>query len=194
VNQEVLGLEDDEIKELVARIANNDSVAFQEFYGSHVGLLYSTIYRVLNDHRDTQDVLQEVCLQLWMKASLYEPSKGKPLTWITTMARNRAIDRLRSKKRRTKLNSGYEERLSREDCVAENLGLSNLTRSETQDTVREAVGGLSDDQREAIELTYFGGLTQQETAERLGEPLGTVKARIRRGIIKLRGSVSREDV
>ena len=170
------------------RIAQHDSAAFQRFYAAHAGLLYTTIYRVLNDHEDSQDVLQEVSMQLWLKAGLYEPSKGRPLTWVTTMARNRAIDRLRAKKRRYRLNDSFEQQLVKEDKVAKNEGLDNLKRAELSETMRSAVGQLNPTQKEVIELTYFQGLTQAEAAKRLNQPLGTVKARIRRGLMKLRSA------
>ena len=130
-------------------------------------------------------------MQIWLKAGLYEPSKGKPLTWITTMARNRAIDRLRAKKRRYRLNDTFEQQLVSEDRVAKNEGLDNLERAEVSSSMRTAVNQLNPTQKEVIELTYFQGLTQAEAAKRLNQPLGTVKARIRRGIIKLRSSTTK---
>lgn len=190
MDNEPKGLPDEEIIDLLKRIAQYDSVAFQTFYGAHAGLLYSTIYRVLNDHDDTQDVLQEVSMQLWLKAHLYEPSKGRPLTWVTTMARNRAIDRIRAKKRRYLLNDTFKGRLDQEDLVAENRGLENLEKAEISQQVKTAVSQLNPEQREAIELTYFQGMTQTEAAKRLRQPLGTVKARVRRGLAKLKASVS----
>jgi RNA polymerase sigma-70 factor (ECF subfamily) len=188
VNTENTELTNEDLIHLIKRIAQHDSAAFQQFYASHAGLLYSTIYRVLNDHEDSQDVLQEVSMQLWLKAELYEPSKGKPLTWVTTMARNRAIDRLRAKKRRYRLNDTFEDQLIGEDRVAKNEGLENLQRSELSETMHTAVRQLNPTQQEVIKLTYFEGLTQAEAATRLDQPLGTVKARIRRGLMKLRSA------
>lgn len=190
VKTENSGLPLEELLSLLEGIARHDSAAFQRFYAAHAGLLYTTIYRVLNNHEDTQDVLQEVSMQIWLKAGLYEPSKGKPLTWVTTMARNRAIDRLRAKKRRYRLNDTFEQQLDQEDRVAENAGLDNLARSEVSRSMRAAVRRLNPQQRQVIELTYFEGLTQTEAAKRLNQPLGTVKARIRRGILKLRSSAA----
>lgn len=185
------GLPKEEVLSLLESITQHDSAAFQRFYAAHAGLLYTTIYRVLNNHEDSQDVLQEVSMQIWLKAGLYEPSKGKPLTWITTMARNRAIDRLRAKKRRYRLNDTFEQQLVSEDRVAKNEGLDNLERAEVSSSMRTAVNQLNPTQKEVIELTYFQGLTQAEAAKRLNQPLGTVKARIRRGIIKLRSSTTK---
>ena len=190
VKSETPGLEEEELKTLLRRIAERDSAAYQAFHAAHAGLLYHTIYRVLNDHEDAQDVLQEVSMQIWLKAELYEPAKGKPLTWVTTMARNRAIDRLRAKKRRYRLNDTFEERLEKEERLAENKGLENLAKEEISTSIHEAVQHLNQEQREAIELTYFQGMTQTEAADKLQQPLGTIKARIRRGIQKLRSLVA----
>ena len=166
-------------------------VAFQDFYRKFKGLLYATIYRVLNDHQDTEDIMQEVLSQIWQKAHLYEPAKGKPLTWVTTMARNRAIDRIRSKQRRSKLNNDFEleSKPLQPEFVDDTSDL--ISAKENDAVVQSAVLELTDQQRVAIQLAYFGGLTQNEIAERLCEPLGTVKARIRRGVQRLEQVVRR---
>lgn len=177
--------------EMIQSIGRRDVIAFQDFYKKFNGLLYSTIYRVLNDHQDTEDIMQEVLMQIWQKAHLYEPSKGKPLTWVTTMARNRAIDRIRSKQRRSKLNDGFEleSRTVQPEFMEDTRDV--LMAKESDNMLKSAVMDLSPDQREAIQLAYFGGLTQSEIADRLSEPLGTVKARIRRGVQRLEQVVKR---
>jgi RNA polymerase sigma-70 factor (ECF subfamily) len=170
---------------LLRRIGQRDVAAFQEFFKRFNGLLYTTIHRVLNDHEDSEDIMQEVLVQIWQKAHLYEPTKGKPLTWITTMARNRAIDRIRAKQRRSRLNDDFEAE-SRSVQPEFDEDTSDLTISRENDRVLQgAVMELTPDQREAIQLAYFGGMTQGEIAGKLQEPLGTVKARIRRGIQRL---------
>lgn len=170
---------------LLDRIAHKDAAAFQEFYRRYGGLVFSTIAKVLNDHHDTEDIMQEVMVQLWQKAHLYEPRKGKPLTWVTTMAKNRAIDRIRSKQRRARLNDdfGAEHKVTQPEF--DESGQEILQQKERDTLLRRAVTKLTPDQQEAIKLTYFNGLTQAEVAERLHEPLGTVKARIRRGVNRL---------
>ena len=170
---------------LLQRIAERDSVAFQTFYRKYSGLLFAAISHVLNDHHDTEDVMQEILVQLWNKAHLYEPRKGKPLTWLTTMARNRAIDRIRAKQRRARLNDDFETENQKLQFEFEASGREALEDKEREGVLRRAVAKLNDDQREAIHLTYFHGLTQAEVAERLNEPLGTIKARIRRGVNRL---------
>jgi len=177
---------------LLQRIAQKDSASFQFFYRKYSGLLFSAISNVLNDHQDTEDVMQEVLVQIWNKAHLYESRKGKPLTWLTTMARNRAIDRIRSKQRRSRLNGDFETESKTAQFEFEDSSVEILEVKERSRIVRSAVSKLTADQREAIKLAYFAGLTQAEAAERLGEPLGTVKARIRRGVSRLEGLVKQQ--
>ncbi|TDU71223.1 RNA polymerase sigma-70 factor (ECF subfamily) [Prosthecobacter fusiformis] len=171
--------------QLIQRIAERDSAAFQTFYRKYSGLIFAAISNVLNDHHDTEDVMQEVLVQLWNKAHLYEPRKGKPLTWLTTMARNRAIDRIRSKQRRSRLNDDFESENKKLEFEFQESGHEILEEKERDTIVQRAVSKLNDDQRQAIHLAYFTGLTQAEVAERLNEPLGTIKARIRRGVSRL---------
>ncbi len=177
--------------EMLQQIGQRDVVAFQAFYRKFSGLLYATIHRVLNDHQDTEDIMQEVLMQVWQKAHLYEPTKGKPMTWVTTMARNRAIDRIRSKQRRSKLNGDFENesRVIQPEFVDDTTDV--LIAKESDQAIHSAVMELTPDQREAIQLAYFSGLTQSEVADRLNEPLGTVKARIRRGVQRLEQVVKR---
>ncbi|MGV3662737.1 MAG: RNA polymerase sigma factor [Prosthecobacter sp.] len=170
---------------LLKRISERDAASFQAFYRKYSGLIFASISNVLNDHHDTEDVMQEVLVQVWNKAHLYEPRKGKPLTWLTTMARNRAIDRIRSKQRRSRLNDDFETENKKDQFEFEPSGHENLEDKERDTILHTAVSRLTPDQRQAIELTYFSGLTQAEVAERLREPLGTIKARIRRGVNRL---------
>lgn len=185
-------LTDSQVEEdirLLQRIADRDAASFQTFYRKYSGLLFASISNVLNDHHDAQDVMQEVLVQVWNKAHLYEPRKGKPLTWLTTMARNRAIDRIRSKQRRSRLNDDFEVESRGVQPEFEESGREALEEKERDGILKHAVDKLNPDQKEAIQLAYFSGLTQAEVAERLHEPLGTVKARIRRGVNRLEGLV-----
>ncbi|CAN5195228.1 sigma-70 family RNA polymerase sigma factor [soil metagenome] len=175
--------------ELLGRIAKGDAVGFEELHERFAGLVYSTVYKVLNDVPDTEDVAQEVFSQIWQKAHLYSRKRGKPLTWIATMARNRAIDRLRSKQRRYRLSDQFRDESKVFEKVTDSDSSDEVYAKETGQIVREAVLELTRDQREAIELAYFGGMTQLEVADTLHQPLGTIKARIRRGMIKLRQAV-----
>lgn len=176
--------------DLMLGTANRNVASFAQLHSRFAGAIYTTAYKVLNNPTDAEEVTQDVFTQIWEKAALYEPKKGKPLTWAATMARNRAIDRLRANQRRFKLRDRYKEE---EDVLCptetDHSALKQAECNEDAKIVRSSVQHLTDDQREAIELVYFGGLTQREAAEQLHQPLGTVKARIRRGIAKLREDV-----
>lgn len=171
-------------------IAAGDCESFRLLYERYAGLLFTTIQKILNDPNDTEEVLQEVMNSLWHKAHLYHQGRGRPITWLASTARNRAIDRLRAKKRQARLKEAYskEAETIRRGTIPVS-GPEAATRRETCLRVRSAVMELSEIQREAIEKVYFEGLSQQEIADQLGEPLGTVKARIRRGLAKLRQTV-----
>lgn len=179
--------------DLLERTGRGDRASFQQLYERYSGVLFSTAYQVLNDSAEAEDVLQEVFVQIWDKAALYDRCRGKPLTWALTLTRNKAIDRLRSAQRRHRL----KDEVERETALFEHRGtapgrdsVEPVYVSEQGTLVRDAVMQLSKEQRQAIELAFFGGLTQNEIASRLHEPLGTVKARIRRGMIRLKGIIT----
>ena len=176
---------------MIHSIANGDRTSFRKLYYRYDGLLFTTIDKVLNDRQDSEEVLQEVMGSLWRKAHLYHQGRGRPITWLASMARNRAIDRLRAKQRQARLKSAYTDEIGVIPRGATGIsGLEAASRRDTCQTVRSAILELTDVQREAIEKVYFEGLTQQQIADQLGEPLGTVKARVRRGLAKLRKTVS----
>ncbi|MCW5558778.1 MAG: sigma-70 family RNA polymerase sigma factor [Verrucomicrobiae bacterium] len=170
---------------LFARIRDGDEAAFAEFYDRHSALLYGVALRILRQEHDAEDVLQEALIALWERAPQYNPALGQPLGWAVALTRNKAIDRLRSIRRRSEVMDaaaqGSDVPSSREAPFP--LG---VLASESGEFVNRALDSLSSEQRRAIELAFFSGLTQQEIALRLGEPLGTVKARIRRGMLALR--------
>jgi len=171
--------------ELLRRIAAGDRAAFAEFYDRHSTLMFSVACKILNDQSEAQDVLQETFVQVWEKAGKFDPNLGRASSWVATLTRNKSIDRIRASQRRGRL--------------AEEAGVETAIANEAADTANEAVHGhdkarliqsaiteLPLEQRKAIELAYFSGLTQHEISEQLKEPLGTIKARIRRGLVKLR--------
>jgi len=172
------------------RTASGDRESFRSLYERYSGVLFSAAYRVLNDQTDAEDVLQDVFIQIWDKASLYDPRRGKPLTWALTLTRNKAIDRLRSSQRRFRLKDDVERETQALDAKVELDSVDHVYAAEKGQMLREAVAKLTDDQRIAIEMAFFQGLTQTEISERLKEPLGTIKARIRRGMIRLRELVA----
>ena len=171
---------------LVRRVAQGDRRGFEELYDHFSRVLFSTAYRVLNNQEAAEDVLQDVFIQIWEKAPLYDPSRGKPMTWAITLTRNKAIDRLRSTVRRNRLGDDLEREAQSQDQFDDRSSFDALAAEDRGKVVREAIQKLSEDQREAIELAFFSSFTQTEIAERLKVPLGTIKARIRRGMLRLR--------
>ncbi len=176
--------------ELLARIGRGDREGLRALYDRYSGAVYSMAYRVLNNETETQDLLQEVFLLVWQKGALYDPSRGKPLTWVMSLARNKAIDRLRSLQRRTRLHDEIQRDLAKVAPLADAGARDQVAERERGEAVRGAVSQLAPAQRRAIELAYFSGLTQTEIAERLKQPLGTIKARIRRGMLRLKDILS----
>ncbi|MDQ6631892.1 MAG: sigma-70 family RNA polymerase sigma factor [Verrucomicrobiota bacterium] len=174
--------------ELLQRIAQGDRQAFAALYDCYAKPLYSFAVKVLNDSTDAEDVLQEVFLQIWEKAAAFDETVGKPFSWAVTMTRNKAIDRLRSKQRRGRVFEEVADNAAVMETAMEAPVNENFFRDEAIH-VRAAVIGLPKEQRHPIELAFFCGLTHLEIAEQLKEPLGTIKARIRRGLLRLRNGL-----
>lgn len=173
--------------DLVRRVALRDPAAFTLMYDRHSTLLYSVALKVLADPEEARDVLQHVFLTLHEKAARYDSALGRPAAWLATMARNRSIDRLRSLKRER--NYAEKIRLEADPAELSSSTAAPATYSDEVEMLHGAVAQLPPDQRQALELAYFGGLTQQEISDKLSQPLGTIKARIRRGLLKLRESL-----
>ena len=171
--------------DLLLQVARQDRDAFSELYDRLSGVLFTTALRILKDPKDAEDVLQDVFLQIWRRAGEFDPHLGKPVSWAITLTRNRAIDRLRSSQRRFQLVQDVQEESSGLEEPAQSLSQS-VEVNENSALVRSALGSLPQEQRQAIEMAFFGGLTQTEVAQALQQPLGTIKARIRRGMLKLR--------
>jgi len=178
--------------ELLRRMALRDRAAFAELYDRFSRPLYATALRVLGDAREAEDIVQDVFLTLWEKAGSFEPARGTAFAWAVTLTRNRAIDRIRVRRRRAALlQASAPEDLGYHSEGAAGDSADNLWLKEKARAVRAAVATLPGDQQRALELAFFSGLTQLEIAERLSEPIGTIKARIRRGMLKLRETLSR---
>jgi RNA polymerase sigma-70 factor (ECF subfamily) len=172
--------------EVVQRIATGDAKAFASFYDAFSGALYSLAFKILGSAEEAEDVLQTACLRMWDDAVRFDARRGTPFTWAYTITRSKALDRLRLRQRRAQLmESGGMQEIAAQGSTVPSAE-EELAIRERAAAVRSALGTLPEDQREAIELAFFNGLTQQEIAARLGEPLGTVKARIRRGMMKLK--------
>lgn len=167
--------------ELLSLVAQQDRTALGVLYDRHSSLLYSMILRVAGDPAEAQDLLHDAFLQIQRKAAAYDAAGGRPVGWLVTVARNLAIDRVRTARRRREL----VEEHARPGTEAHS-GDAAVQRQDEARHLVEAVAGLPSAQREALELAYFAGFTQEEISEKLQEPLGTIKARIRRGLLKLR--------
>ncbi len=156
-----------------------------EFYDQVSGVLFSTAIRMLRDTHDAEEILQDVFVQIWDKAGDFDPTMGTPLHWSLAITRHRCIDRIRSRKRRTRLSEELTQHSDMQSASSSHPQMQPLGTAEVG-AVQAAVKGLPAEQRIAIEMAFFMGLSHGEIAETLGEPLGTVKARIRRGMLKLR--------
>jgi RNA polymerase sigma-70 factor, ECF subfamily len=161
------------------RSGNDDSMAM--LYDRYSGIVYSVALRVLNETTAAEDVLQEVFLQLWRNSGAFDSSRGSLGAWLAVIARNRAIDVMR--KRRPE--SDVEDIVL---AIACNLD-SEASRKQSLGKIRAAMSALAPDQRSALERAFFQGLTHSEIAKKTGEPLGTIKTRIRSGLLALRKAV-----
>lgn len=171
---------------LLAAMARGDKTALARLYDSLSRPLYSLALRVLNDTSEAQDIVQDVFLQMWQKAASYDTSRGSVFGWAATLTRNRAIDRVRMRTRRAELLAESAPELQPNSPAGDADSAASLWVQEKAAAIRTALTQLAPDQQQAIELAFFSGLTQQQIAARLNEPLGTIKARIRRGLLKLR--------
>jgi RNA polymerase sigma-70 factor (ECF subfamily) len=171
------------------RIVEADETALGALYDRWVRSLYSLVLHLLKDPDEAEDVVEETFWQAWRKASAYEPSRGAVSTWLLTIGRRKALDRLRARKR------------NKEDIVTSEHGFEDLPSTapdpssdvegaELREQIRAALNELPDEQREVLELGYFTGLSQSEIAEATGQPLGTVKTRMRLAMQKLREPLS----
>jgi RNA polymerase sigma-70 factor (ECF subfamily) len=184
------GLDDEELME---RLFQRDLDAFRALYERYGSLVYSTCLRIVRDTQIAEDMVQEIFLRIWRKPESYLPSRGRFVTWLTSVTRNRAVDEIRSRNRRFRHEMASPEEQEREVPAAEKMDPALTAElSDQRRLILAALEGIPQEQREVIELAYFGGLTQQEISQRLSQPLGTVKTRIRLGMQKLRGALTPE--
>jgi RNA polymerase sigma-70 factor (ECF subfamily) len=172
---------------LLERIARRDGSAVGELYDRHSQLLYSLIDRIVRDDGEAEDILQEVVLRVWEKAETYDPALGTPTAWLVRIARNRAIDRVRARQSRP-VTHPSEEVLPLV-TVDEDLAPGperSAAHAEQQQAIEAALRQIPDEQRVLIEQAFFEGYTQSELAARFKLPLGTVKTRIRSGMLSMR--------
>ena len=177
-------------REMIARIGRGDQSAFSALYDRLSGPLYSLAVKMLGDAGDAQDALQDVFLQIWSRAATYDPEQSSVFSWTVLLTRSRVIDRLRARGRRSRVVVGSIDDKENHTDVADASTIESAAdtanKNDEAARMRSVLNNLPTEQREAIELAFFGHLTHHEIAARLGQPLGTVKARIRRGLLKLR--------
>jgi RNA polymerase sigma-70 factor, ECF subfamily len=175
--------------ELLAGIIKRERRAFDLFYERYAQIIFNLCIRILKDEGEAQDVLQEIFIQIWRDASRFDPVRASVKTWLFTIARSRSLDRYRSRRaiasRLQDRSSGKIQRIpGKEDPQ---------TRTLMQQYARKALAQLNEEQRIVLELSYYEGLTQEEIAAQLNEPLGTIKSRIRSALIKLRALYSAKE-
>lgn len=180
-------------EQLVARLKDSDGTAFTVLYERLGALVFSTSLRVLGDVTAAEDITQEVFLRLWRQPDSFDAMRGRFVTWLLSVTRNRAVDELRSRGRRQRREEPLPEMFDRNLLAADSADPAwSAQLAEERRAVRAALATLPPEQRLAIEMAYFKGMTQQEIASELGQPLGTVKTRIRLGMQKLKATLVRE--
>jgi len=170
------------------RMAGGDGSALAEIYDRHGRSLFSLAVRILRDQSDAEEVVQDVFAQAWRQAARYDTTRGAVVAWLLMMARSRAIDRLRARRGQPPLQGDHPSALRDAADVATPIDIALLTADQIA-RVRAALESLPDAQRAAIELAFHEGLTHTEVAERLEQPLGTIKTRIRLGLLRLRAAM-----
>jgi RNA polymerase sigma-70 factor (ECF subfamily) len=171
------------------RISRRDPGALEEFYDRHASLVYAICLRVLRDAREAEEVLQEVFLEVWRRVERYDAGRASPRVYLVQVSRSRALDRLRRNRRRSDLGrralAEADIGLDEATC-AEPLPIDDAIAAQEGRRLRVALHSLPENQRRALVLAFFDGLSHSEIAEALGEPLGTVKTRIRKGLLRMR--------
>jgi RNA polymerase sigma-70 factor (ECF subfamily) len=170
-------------EDLLGRVAQGDQKAFAELYDRTASRVFGLVKRLLRDHAQSEEVTQEIFLEIWQSATRYDPGKGGAMAWMLTMTHRRAVDRVRasqsSRDRDTRI--GIRDFAPAFDSVAENVEITIES-----ERVKEAMKRLTELQRQAVQLAYFGGYSHSEVSQMLKVPIGTVKTRLRDGMIRLR--------
>lgn len=180
-----MGTDSDEL--LVRRVADGEEDAFHELFRRHSSTALGLLVKILKRHDEAEEVLQEVFLEVWKRAERYDPGRASVRGWILLRARSRAIDRVRSRSSRTERErDAHATEVRSTGGNVEPVGTSRLEREERSRQIGSALDRLPEPQRQALEMSYFEGLTQAEIADRLGAPLGTIKSRVLLGMKKLR--------
>jgi len=188
--QQKLALGEPTDEQLMERIKARDEQALAALHRRHLPLLRTVISRVLNNDWDVDDLMQEVFLEIWRQAEHYCEEKGKALGWVVTLARRRAIDRVRKKQAYSRAQERYRVELERDpEASSCNDVDSDAATSETHDIFQQVMSNLPAPQREALYLSFYRGLSQREIASSTGIPLGTIKTRLELAMRKVRSSI-----
>ncbi len=173
---------------LMMQVVKRDTIALSALYDRYSALVYTMALKMVKATDEAEDLVQEVFMQVWNKAAMFAETKGSVYTWIVTIARRKAIDRLRSSQNVNKGVSLDDDEMTFEvpDAAYAANPLHATISSEYEELMKAGLALLTNDQRTILELSYYEGFTQQQIAEKLGVPLGTVKTRMRQGLIKLR--------
>jgi RNA polymerase sigma-70 factor (ECF subfamily) len=179
--------------ELIKAVAEADADALAVLYDRHGAAVFALSLRMLRDSDDAEELLEDVFWQVWRRADQFDPTRGSALAYLLTLTRSRAIDRLRARARRGRLRSALPDPLLGESLLGSStLSVSPLQEAlafERRERVRRALAALPPAQREVVELSFLEGLSHPEISTRLGEPLGTIKTRIRSGLLRMRDSL-----
>ena len=182
-------------REMIARVARGDQSAFGDLYDRLSGPLYSLALKMLGDAAEAQDALQDVYLQIWRRAGTYDATQSSVFSWAVLLTRGKVIDRLRARGRRLRVVAASTDDVANPitavDASTGETAADNANRNEDATRVRSVLQSLPSEQREAIEMAFFSELTHHDIATRLNQPLGTIKARIRRGLLRLRDGLGR---
>ena len=178
--------------ELMERISEGDALAFAEFYDRYSALLFSIAAKVVGDVQEAEEVLLDSARLVWERAPLYDPTLGRPLSWAVVITRNKAIDRQRILQRESEAIAKITQQAAADFLTYGRKPPSEAISSENSTLLRDALTSLPAEQRVAIELAFFTGLSQTQIAAQLGQPLGTIKARIRRGMLAIREALEEQ--
>ena len=187
----------DEEREWMEQVQSGSRDALRKLYDRFKHILSGMIYKILRNREETEDLLQEIFVQAWQKADQYDPGRGTVYSFLATMARNKAIDRTRS---RAFKNSKKDDYVINDDEYSFNLSTENPNPEESIElteravSVRKALAELNEKEREVLYISYFHGLSQSEIADKIEIPLGTVKYRMRQGMIKLRDMLDQDTI
>jgi RNA polymerase sigma-70 factor (ECF subfamily) len=178
--------ENQTLADLLQRAGRGDQEAFAALYDAVASRLHGLVLRVVRDPAQAEEVTQEAMVEIWRQSARFDPALGSPLSWLMTIAHRRAVDRVRSAEATSRRDTSYHQQnqVTEHDSTAE-----EATQNLEARRVRQALGSLTDTQRGALELAYFGGYTHNEVSTMLGIPLGTAKTRIRDGLIRLRDTL-----